>query len=988
MNMKKKNICYYILILTTLILVLSTGITYAETNSDNDQEYGKAYQEWLKLPETEKEKTLTPRMYDIPFSSLELKAADEQLESKYNLADHIDITVEDQGLYGLCWSFATTKAMETNLALTKGEYYDFSEMYLGFKVNEYNKLNNNNHDSITSGGIFQDIIKMQKEKRFKGPVLESEVPYRYIDENIENAKKAHVVKKIKEYIQFPSIYKEIESQENIEKFRKEVKNHIKKYGSIYASIKIAETESDYKKEDVSTYFNEETNALCYKGKGFTNHAISIVGWDDNYPKENFAKENRPENDGAYIALNSWGEHWGNSGYFYISYEDVWVEQDMNGIIEMGDSNEVNSKTIKENNTDTKEEYEIRNVNSFNSDYDTIKDNTIYISNMVINNQNNFCVNLNEIDLWACKNASIEIYDVEYCEEENDDFELKGGVAYDGKRPGKLLKKVENCQEGLNKIEVNLIADDCFEFVIKYTGEYLPVQKYENEETKVIENVFAGTEETLNRLMWEGIYLEEYYYPIILHVADEEEEEKLPELKLGNMTPKNVIDGEKAEKLTFKIPISIEDSNEVNVKIYKDTIEVTNLFTINKIKNALNITNNTIETGEYLIEVLYAGGKSAYKVINILAPLKLESLNAYYENSEEKWKYCTYVAKIKTTITLDNIKITKNGEEVNQKFENLKVEKSTYKDDLVEIRFERKLSDKISPGEYQISISLGTFNTAQKFEIKEDQIINVITCYEESEEGYPKEEKREINEYTILLKEIGNEKIKFLNGYKLENFLELENGKLYEIRIYENLEPQLIKQDYYSYAKLYIYKDENGKKYFRTSESGENLENMEVKIYNANGTEMLNKSNKIKAEFLYDAIQITDETIPIIWGTTYNTYELSIYDIPTKKDFIENYVNGTGIIDVINQNGTELKDPNFVGTGMKIKHENEEWTIIIRGDLDGNGEFTVTDIAKQKLNLVEQEKLTGEYEIATDYNQDGKVTLTDLSQMKTALVDME
>ena len=163
--MKKKNICYYILILTTLILVLSTGITYAETNSDNDQEYGKAYQEWLKLPETEKEKTLTPSMYDIPFSSLELKAADEQLESKYNLADHIDITVEDQGQYGLCWSFATTKAMETNLALRTGEYYDFSEMYLGFKVNEYNKLNNNNHDSITSGGIFQDIIKMQKEKK-------------------------------------------------------------------------------------------------------------------------------------------------------------------------------------------------------------------------------------------------------------------------------------------------------------------------------------------------------------------------------------------------------------------------------------------------------------------------------------------------------------------------------------------------------------------------------------------------------------------------------------------------------------------------------------------------------------------------------------------------------------------------------------------------------------------------------------------------------
>lgn len=155
MNMKKKNIRYYILILTTLILILSTGITYAETNSDNNQEYGKAYQEWLKLPETEKEKTLTPRMYDIPFSSLELKAADEQLESKYNLADHIDITVEDQENYGLCWAFATTKAIETNLALTKGEYYDFSEMALGYDINNYRKqYSSDTEDSTETGGNF------------------------------------------------------------------------------------------------------------------------------------------------------------------------------------------------------------------------------------------------------------------------------------------------------------------------------------------------------------------------------------------------------------------------------------------------------------------------------------------------------------------------------------------------------------------------------------------------------------------------------------------------------------------------------------------------------------------------------------------------------------------------------------------------------------------------------------------------------------------
>lgn len=38
----------------------------------------------------------------------------------------------------------------------------------------------------------------------------------------------------------------------------------------------------------------------------TNHAVTIVGWDDNYPKENFAADNPPQGDGAWIIRNSWG----------------------------------------------------------------------------------------------------------------------------------------------------------------------------------------------------------------------------------------------------------------------------------------------------------------------------------------------------------------------------------------------------------------------------------------------------------------------------------------------------------------------------------------------------------------------------------------------------------------------------------------------------------------------------------------------------------
>ena len=53
------------------------------------------------------------------------------------------------------------------------------------------------------------------------------------------------------------------------------------------------------------------------------HSVSLVGWNDNYPKTNFSDNGRmPENNGAWLCRNSWGPDCAENGYFWISYEDA------------------------------------------------------------------------------------------------------------------------------------------------------------------------------------------------------------------------------------------------------------------------------------------------------------------------------------------------------------------------------------------------------------------------------------------------------------------------------------------------------------------------------------------------------------------------------------------------------------------------------------------------------------------------------------------
>ena len=96
----------------------------------------------------------------------------------------------------------------------------------------------------------------------------------------------------------------------------DVKQAVTDYGAVSISYF---TDSSY---STSKYFNSATAGYyCYDNTGH-NHAVTIVGWDDNYSADNFV--NKPEGDGAWIVRNSWGDYFGQGGYFYLSYYDVSI----------------------------------------------------------------------------------------------------------------------------------------------------------------------------------------------------------------------------------------------------------------------------------------------------------------------------------------------------------------------------------------------------------------------------------------------------------------------------------------------------------------------------------------------------------------------------------------------------------------------------------------------------------------------------------------
>lgn len=233
-------------------------------------------------------------------------------------------SVKNQNPYGTCWAFAFIGASEASIykqGLGTADT-DLSEWQLAYFMSHTvaDPMGGTAGDSFTaeaggtsylkSGG--NQELATRRVANWQGLTEEARAPYTTVLKN-PNATLPDTVAYGQDAYHLENSYWVSMKDRTI------VKQLIQEYGACGSSYYSAN--EYYSTGMQNSLETSEPVAVYCPHKNGTNHAITIIGWDDTYSRENFG-EHKPDADGAWYCKNSWGSNWSKDGYFWISYEDI------------------------------------------------------------------------------------------------------------------------------------------------------------------------------------------------------------------------------------------------------------------------------------------------------------------------------------------------------------------------------------------------------------------------------------------------------------------------------------------------------------------------------------------------------------------------------------------------------------------------------------------------------------------------------------------
>lgn len=277
------------------------------------------------------------------------------LPSSYDLRNYNYTTpIKDQEKSGCCWAFSAIKAIESNgirTGLLSPENADLSESHLAwFSYNVSTDFNDplfgdgvSAPEQAGSNGmnsIFTDnkastyayenggsaTLATFSLSRGSGPVPESDAPFSAASESSIQKMANFMVQKndlrykaslrLKNAICFDETTVGEDYYYQSTEMISEMKQAILEHGAMSVGFYYDKSLVKTTKAGTSYYQNYYTGTDAVKN---ANHAVTIIGWDDNYSRSNFSP--RPSKNGAWLIANSYGTTFGDEGYFWLSYYD-------------------------------------------------------------------------------------------------------------------------------------------------------------------------------------------------------------------------------------------------------------------------------------------------------------------------------------------------------------------------------------------------------------------------------------------------------------------------------------------------------------------------------------------------------------------------------------------------------------------------------------------------------------------------------------------
>ena len=250
---------------------------------------------------------------------------------------YLPSSFRDQNPYGICWTFSVLAACEASMirnGLATGSI-DLSERHLAYyfynkgnttdakggTTGDYNEAVMAGKNYLTQGG--NTLLTMWHLVSWCGPVAEEKAPYSGLatDSSVDvngllgaaNSTGA-AYEEDACHIQNAFLINMGTAADTQKK--QEIKKLIMQYGALVMSY-YSSTSSQYDDPVHDSYYNP--------GITGTNHAVAVIGWDDTFPKENFAQQ--APDDGAWLIRNSWGDEkagCAQNGNFWLSYYDASI----------------------------------------------------------------------------------------------------------------------------------------------------------------------------------------------------------------------------------------------------------------------------------------------------------------------------------------------------------------------------------------------------------------------------------------------------------------------------------------------------------------------------------------------------------------------------------------------------------------------------------------------------------------------------------------